>query len=85
MREIFCNNKIQILLEGETYFLRYETGQIASIINEITISDEEAQELMRMENSSDTFKFMLSQCKDRMLNARTILPPEYIGNTGQLY
>lgn len=85
MKEIYCNYKIQILKDGEKYFLRFDGGQVASLIKEIGITDAEVQELMNITSVDESSNFLINLPMDRWIKARLIPPSEYIGNTGMLY
>lgn len=85
LKEIYNENKVQIIQDGNNYFLRYDAGQVASEIHEISISHIEVQKIMSLSSVQETFDFLISYCRKRLLNARQVFPHDYIGHTGKLY
>lgn len=85
MEEIYNDCKIQILKDGESFFLRYERGMIVSDIREIAFTEGEALKLMEMKSVEETFNFLFENWLERIAQDRHVKVEEYVGNTGKLY
>lgn len=84
MKEIYNDYCIQILEDQGRYFLRYNDGTIATQIQEIEITYNDAQYIMSLNSAIAIRVFMSKSYLNKLKNARIITPNEYVGNTIKL-
>ena len=82
--EIYNQYGVQVLLDGGRYFLRYDGGSIAVQIREISVSREEAQQIMSLNDGMKIAAFLRTDCYDRWKCPKQVTPSEYVGDTLKL-
>lgn len=83
-KEIYNDYGVQILVDRDKYYLRYDAGSIATQIREISISYKEAQYVMSIQDRMKVASFLRKDCYDRWKNPKQVIPSEYVGDTLKL-
>ena len=66
METIYNAHGIEIVKRDDQYFLRYDAGEIVTVINEIEISEEESREIQRKKDMEDLYEYMIQNLNERM-------------------
>ncbi|MDQ0362143.1 hypothetical protein [Breznakia pachnodae] len=66
MDVIYNQFGIEILKENDSYFIRYDSGEIASKIIKIEITEEEAKEIQQQMTDQAMYNYLIRNLNDRM-------------------
>lgn len=84
-KEVYITPYAQVLVDEDNhYFVRYDYGSIATDIREIPLTAEEAKQVMKMNDWKEFGFFLRTDCYKRWINAASIKPSEYVGDTVKL-
>lgn len=84
-KEIYVRHYAQILVDEDNhYFVRYDHGSIATEIREIPLTEEEAKQIMKMNDWKEFSAFLRTTCYKRWISAASVNPSEYVGDTIKL-
>lgn len=66
MGQIYSSFGITIIKQNEKYFIQYDSGEMASVIKKVEISEQEAKELQEQKSGKAIYEYMLKNLSDRM-------------------
>lgn len=84
LKEIYNDYGVQIVSDGNHYFARFDRGGVAAVVREITITCEEAQELMSIKDSYEVTCYIRSGPRyNRWMHCRPV--HDDVGDTMKLF
>ena len=66
MQQLYSNYGIEIMLDGEDYYMKYDSGEIVSEIRQINISKKEAEDIQKQPDITSIYKYIIINLNDRI-------------------
>lgn len=66
MEQIYSSFGITIIKQDQKFFLQYDSGEIVSVIKNIEISEQEAEELQKKIDGKAIYDYIIKNLSDRI-------------------